>query len=696
MCLSRYVFLLLLIPALAHAATLGDILSAGMIGVTIGFLLAGLGYMVAGFIGTPQAHGWAKNEVFENLYTLFIVFNIGILGVAALVFFAVLGIQSPQLSFDLNSLTSTPIMTADAATQIDHVLNGADAENAYKDLTDPNSNYILTDRMGVKSLFLRSYSLEVLLGELAYITQLHLDTVAAGSTTQGAGGGIGAINKVGISAPMFPGVTKVVDVLEQINELIILVIFILIAHKAVLIFIDAVGPQILLIGIFFRCIPFTRRLGSTLIALFITLEFVYPAFLLATFSDNFYGKIIKDFDGVYVNTQWITGLSNSAGTVIQYVGPRSIIVADNNTLKNGINLSFVGYPSEYNYTVKDGNGNVICKGSAITGEQVDCLIDVRKLTAADLIEDENKPELGLYEYNITLNFNASEADANNWNEIKDYPYTKTLSVILFVIKPCETNECNQKFVLRNAEYGEMLEAYIADQLDNPFGTYAPGVAADTIVLGTKYVAHTMMNKGLKTVEKSVLKQVAKTGTKNVLSKALSGAVGATTAGATFIISSALMKSDIATGTFDELACDGYTGYIAQRYVGGGPADEPKMDSSQLTFYNMTYGFFRDSTNFIGETLGEMRDDYVKRYGKSDFTSCSSSTGLFNWVVGKVGNIYEGVDTAPREFNVTVTMTRVVLVFIISLFSLIISVTFFRAISESIGGDSSLLGLGKII
>jgi len=62
----------------------------------------------------------------------------------------------------------------------------------------------------------------------------------------------------------------------------------------------------------------------------------------------------------------------------------------------------------------------------------------------------------------------------------------------------------------------------------------------------------------------------------------------------------------------------------------------------------------------------------------------------------VGNIYEGVETAPREFNVTVTMTRVVLVFIISLFSLIISVTFFRAISESIGGDSSLLGLGKII
>ncbi len=700
---------LLLIPAVAHAASLPDVLSAGAVGITIGFLFAGLGYMVSGFIGTPQAQGWAKNEVFENFYTLFIVVNIGILGLACLVFFAVFPsvaqpsvypvLNQPQLQLDLNYITSHPIMTNEAITQINLALDG-----------DPNAadllnkdNVIQTSSMGIKSLFLRAYMLEVTLGEWAYIGQIHFNTLSAASTAAGTGGGVGATDKNSISAPLFPGLTKVVDVLEQMNELLILVIFMLLAHQGVLMFIHAVGPQILLIGIFFRCLPFTRRLGSTLMALFITLQFVYPAFILTTFSDQFYGKITRDFGGAYVNSNWFSGLPNVDGLPIQYIGPRTIVIADNDT--KSVNLSFVGFPSQYDYTVKTtGSGTEICSSKtlgrkAVAGEQIDCQIDVTKLTAADLIKDEDKPDLGIYEYTISISFTADKVDEKTFGITPDYPYTKDLKVMMFVIKPCVTTECDQKLILRNAEYGEIMDSYLADQMGDD-STYVPGATADGITLASKFATHVWSDQALKKASALVVQKTIKTGTKQVVKSGLAKVGGAVASGpgliASFLLSSATIKSDIATGMFDEIACDAYTGRMAEAYIGLPPSGTPEVDSSQMTFYQKAWKGVASAGDFMVSTGGELRDDYVKMYGKSDYTSCASSIGALNWLVGKMTMIGSGQSTPPREFNITVLMTRAVLAFMISLFAVIVSVTFFRSISESIGGDASLMGLGKLI
>ncbi|MEM4331740.1 MAG: hypothetical protein QW500_00490 [Candidatus Micrarchaeia archaeon] len=686
------VLFLLLVPNIAHAATLGDILSASAVGVAIGFVIAGLGYMVAGFIGTPQAQGWAKNEVFENLFTLFLVANIGLLAVASLIFFAAFPSSTatpPQFGLDLNSLINAQVMTDDAIRQVDIAIEGIPASQA----TNPGSTYISTSDWGLKQVFMASYVIETFIGEWTYIGQIHFNTLGAGSTVGGSGGGIGAVDSLSLKAPLFPGLSKVTDIIEQMNELIILMIFMLLAHKGILIFISAVGPQLLLIGIFFRSLPFTRRLGSTLMALFITLQFVYPAFILASFSDDFYGKIVKEFSGVYVSTDWMTALPGADGTQIIFLSPKDIVQVDESTKE--INFTFTARAGIYNFTVKDQTGGLLCKGTAITTQEIVCPISISKLKPLDLIKDADKLDQAVYFYNISIDFYGTAFDSQTQQYIlENYPYKESLSVPIFIIQKCTTTECEQKYQIRNAEFNEIRDGYIADQ-KNPeyFLDNAAQKTANMFVLAQKFSLHYMSEKAMKQVSGTVVKQVAKEGTKKTISAMLKRGAGAVAGGVsaivTFALSSALIKSDIATAMFDEVACDAYSGYMAQKYIDP-PSNAPSIDTSQLDFWKAAWYRAQQAGDFIAEVSLDMLRSYGSMYDVSDYKSCAASTGAFDWLAGKA------LGYSPREFNVTVLMTRVVVAFMISLFSIIIVVTFYRSIAESIGGDSSLMGLGKVI
>lgn len=685
------IFALLVIPVLVHAASLSDVLSAGAIGVAIGFLIAALGYMVAGIIGTPQAQGWAKNELFENFYTLFLVANIGVLALASLIFFAAFPASSavaPSFGLDLDSITKAQIITDAAIKQVDVALEGAPFS-----ANQTGQPYVSTSTWGVKQVFLASYIIETLIGEWSYLGQISFHTLGAGGTVSKGGAGIGAVDAISLKAPLFPGLSKITDILEDMNELMILVMFMLLAHKGLLIFIALVGPQILLIGIFFRCIPFTRRLGSTMMALFITLQFVYPAFILISFSDDFNGKIMREFSGVYVSTDWMTALPDADGTQIIFLSPTDIVQVGNNTKE--INFTFSARTAIYNYSVMDDNGNQICKGIGVATEPISCPIKLDSLKPLDVVADADKLDNAVYFYNITIDFYGSSVDLSQSEYIKpDYPYKESLSVPILVVKECTTPVCDQKYIVKNAEFNQVRDAYISNQ-KNPeqFAENLAQQTANMLVLAQKFALHYYSESAMKEVSKTLVKQVVKEGTKkatkSILSKAIGGVAGGVGAIVTFTLSSALIKADVATGMFDEIACDAYSGYMAQSYIDP-PSNAPEVNTAQLDFWKKVWLRAGQAKDFIAEVGLDMARSYGSMYDASDYKSCAASTGAFNYLAGKLTGY------SPREFNVTVLMTRVVMVFMISLFSVIISVTFFRSISESIGGDSSLMGLGKLL
>ncbi|MGB9635298.1 MAG: hypothetical protein ACPL0A_02360 [Candidatus Micrarchaeia archaeon] len=654
-----------------------NIYTAGAIGVVIGFIIAALGYMVASIIGTPQAMSWAKNEVYENFYTLFLVSNVIVLALAVDVFFVMSG--APQPTYDK--------LVDSALSQVDMVLYGnyskipEDFELGKIDET--NNAYMNTSSLGLTSLFMRAYAFETAITEMTYITHIAIKPLVAGATSEG-GGGIGAVGTPSIDAPMFPGLSKVSDVIESINELILILILILIVQKGVLLFIKFAGPIIFLTGVLFRSLPITRRLGSTLIAIFITMQFIYPAFLSATLSDSFYGKMVGDFSGVYVNVDWLAGLPATGAVPVQFVGPSDIVIVDDKVKKDGINFSFVGLLVSYNYSVVDERNNKICKGSSTYGEQINCTISYSRIPTPDDLNKKN--ELTPHFYNITLSFYGVERGLEG---ISPAQYKYALDVPVYFIKPCDSAECEQTLLVKNEESKEIRNAYIAEQqYEEIDDLYAPGVAGDVLTATGKLTASYLAKRGFEKVTRDVVERVGKTGLKGALGKIAGAPVGIVS----FILSSATIKSDISTFIFDEIACDAYSGHMAKSYLGEPLYKQPEVSDS--TWMYSIANAIKEGGEFIGSAVYDIYDQTFKMYGESDYTSCASSTGLFNKMLGTVlpGDIIE----SPREFNVTILFSRAIFIFMISFFSIVISVTFFRSIAENIGGDSSLMGLGKLI
>ncbi len=674
---------LLILASSTHALSAfeQEVLSASLVGVTIGFTIAALGYMVASVIGTPQALAWAKNEFYENFYTLFLVANVMLLAVAAQLFFVQFS-GPPPAQQDFIQL---------AIEQVDAVMEGYDPNAITPTLQ--GQGYISTSKLGIKQLLMRSYAAESFVGLLSSSLNIHFQGLASISSSSTTAGGMGAIMAPSLNAPMFPGLTKVADLLEYINELIIMVLFMVIAHKGVLLFISEAGPKIFLVGILFRALPITRRLGSTLLALFITLQFVYPAFIAYAFSDDFYGKAVQDFSGTYINVDWFNGMPGMEGNYIIFLGPQDIIIYKEGTTAN---LSFTSTIPLFNYTVNEEGGSVLCNGIDATSEKpVECELPLDSMQRADIMDSET---LGNYMkfYNITISFYADYYDEEMRLQ-PGYEYVYTLSVPVLVVQQCESTECSQQYIIKNQEFKEMRDAYIGGQtVGDVNDLYWSGVTGDIVSTGGKLAMSWATQKGFKKVSKTVVKEVAKKGFKGFLGKVIGGLVGGPFAVISFIISSVSIKSDLSTAMFDEIACDAYSGHMAEAYFEPTYTQPEVSDASWNVWYSMSKAI-QNSWEFIVDSGGEMIDSSFKMYGESDYTSCAGSIGLFNEIMGSIaGWTTSGVVDNAREFNITILFTRVIMVFMISIFAIIITVTFFRSIAESIGGDSSLMGLGKLI
>jgi len=67
-------------------ADFANIISAGMIGVSIGIFIAALAYMIGNFFGLPQMIGWSKNQLWESIYTMVLVSSVLVFSIAVHMF----------------------------------------------------------------------------------------------------------------------------------------------------------------------------------------------------------------------------------------------------------------------------------------------------------------------------------------------------------------------------------------------------------------------------------------------------------------------------------------------------------------------------------------------------------------------------------------------------------------------------------
>ncbi len=695
---ARYLAALLLFINLIHAQGMSEeIYQAGFIAIGIGLTIAAIGYMIASVIGTPQALGWAKNEIYENMYSIILISSVMILALAAQVFFITM--EHPPNASDYIDV---------AIANIDAVMTG-DIPEGYEVGDASQYPTLPTDRLGLFSIFLRTYAFEAVAGETAYITSINFKPMLD------FGEGSASVRSPKISAPMLPGMTKIAEVADQMNQVIFLVILMLMAQKGALIFIKSSGPAIFIVGAFFRALPITRRLGSTLIAIFIALQFVFPAFTAFAYSDQLYGKISKEFSGTYINVDWLSGMPSTTPNYIVFVGPKGIIDLNEKVMNSGVNFSFIGMFPEYNYSVIDENGREICSGTGALGEQVDCAINLNDVRAGD-VQDEDSFEESIMFYNISVSFYSGIFSSEDYadyltspslnplagakilvNEIAAdelYEFEYKLSVPLLFVKACDSTECEQELMIRDEEFNRIAETYIANQVtDDIDDIYAAGVAGDMLSFSAKVGAAKLPKYLLSRALKEGGEEAAKKTFGALLKSAGKKALGWPAA----LLQIVTIKSDISTGIFDELACDAYSGTMAKSYFGDPLYKQPEVSSSSAdTLYYLEKGY-SSASEFTYDTLKEFMQSSFILYSESDYRSCAGSIGLFNKMVGMVlGGVSSGIVDNPREFNVTVLFARVIAVFMITLYSIIITVTFFRSIAENIGGDPSLMGLGKLV
>lgn len=703
----RHLIVLLFLLTLVHGANpSNDIYSAGFTAIVIGLTIAAIGYMIASVIGTPQALGWAKNEIYENIYSIVLISSIMIFALAAQVFF--ISMEHPPSMDNYIDL---------AIDEIDVVLTGTVPDDF--ELGSDRYPSLPTNRLGIISIFARNYAFETVSGETAYLTSINFKPALDFGSDSGQGSA--KTSSFGIQAPLLPGLTKVADVIERINEMIFLVMLMLVAQKGVLIFVKSSGPTIFFVGAFFRALPITRRLGSTLIAVFITLQFVYPAFLIFAYSEDFYGEVVKDFSGTYINVDWINGLPSTTPNFIIFVGPKGIVSLTDQVKQKGVNFSFKGMFPKYNYTVVDDEGRELCKGEGEFDQQIDCPINLNEVKIGDVQDGDTLAESMMF-YNITVSFYglSTELARSLYGEDSDdlaslglpstsvispglvakhvsenqYLYEYTLSVPLLFVEKCGGPECEQELYIKDEEFSRIAEQYMSDQIEEGFNDlYAPGIAGDILSFSGK-IAMTKFSKkmavaGVKKLTKKFAKSTIKTGLKKV--------AGAAAGWPAVLLQMVTIKSDISTGLFDEIACDAYSGAMARSYFGEPLYKQPEVSSSSADMYYKIGESLNSIGEFTADTIKEMIQSTFILYSESDYKSCAGSVGLFNKMAGGVlGSASSGVVNSAREFNVTVLFTRVIVVFMIVIYSIVITVTLFRAIAENIGGDSSLMGLGKLV
>ncbi len=723
------------------------ILSAGMIGVIIGLLIAALGYMVGNFLMSNEMIGWAKNQLWESLYSMVLISTILVFAISIHLF--PFGVPEAVSS---NTQISFP---QKAALSLDNVINGeidlANLDDKQKEEFE-KLGIISTENMGIKKLFFMAYSHQILINMVYSIVTPRLILGPGAATTSGAGGaatapGGGAATAPGGGAATTPGgrptttetprdrgattipdvglnlegnilsgFKKLMNLSGTISNYLLTLLMVLYAQMALLIFISGAGTFLFMLGVFFRCIPFTRKMGSTLIALFITLYFVYPAFVLFAYSEANYGEMNKEFSGIYVEDRWFESMDgiNSNGLVV--LTPLGINQLESKNLKEGdLVLSF--YSTElvnYNYTVSLDD-KVVCSGNASLSTIVDC--DLKDSIPTDFkLEDSNnidRQDIDTFDvsefnkkvkplnYTIQLNSSSeicfmdqhiiSPIDGNvtckpgyERTEIRYYPKKgitdfqgnniyygepNPLPVSVYIMTECRTDSCHQYIsrvstILENSYQKDRISFLVAPLIEE---------------LKSTNPVKTVEDVGVITIKSAIT---------GLTSFYLGSKMGVLTG-------LYLFKNDISSFMYDEVTCDPYISTAASNYFGGTDSG-PRSSTESFGYITDLGSWFRDLQEGIVKT--PILRKFFTYYSESDYHSCSNSLGVYDsgQLTAFVTGVLEGWDFKWKNMNMTVLLSPIVYVFIAFIYTLIFCVTFFKSLSGSIGGDASLLGLGKLL
>jgi len=385
---------------------------------------------------------------------------------------------------------------------------------------------------------------------------------------------------------------------------------------------------------------------------------------------------------------------DTSSKFIMLVEPAGISTVDED---GSLNISFTSSLPVYNYTVwnedeskiaTDAVSKTQCRGEAVFSDTVRCTVKAKKPgNALDLDSLEGAVEF--YSINISFMGPGQSDDFRELDMGKYYKYEYGLSFPILPVKACESAECRQSLLKISETFIQLREAYIAEQKFSDSHMTAE-MAGDVLSLAGKGLVHHYGGKFLGGVSKSALKTGVKTGGK-LLPKIVSRVAGVPGL-VLSLVTSPMIKSDISTFLFDEIVCDAYSGTMADAQFG-----EPINDMPEVTAGKGLVGYVDEGLEVGGEVMKDIAREGFMMYSESDYKTCANSIGLFNWLFGKVATwASDDMVNEPREFNVTVLMTRVVIAFMISFFAVVVSVTLFRSISENIGGDSSLMGLGKLL
>ena len=405
---------------------------------------------------------------------------------------------------------------------------------------------------------------------------------------------------------------------------------------------------------------------------------------LFVFSEGMYGKMAKEFSGMYMDEKWIEGMEGLDPSGIIVTGPYGLNQVESATLKEGeVVLRFYSFIfPEYNYTVKKAN-TIVCSGTNKLGELVECdlkgygpsslSVNPNSKEFTDKLEDAlKKSNLDLAGTPVTYTILLSQ---KNGTDTLYYPsLSNPLDFKVYFSQKCASELCYQhttqvSSLLESSITKEVRKELLGPVVDELRDGYPEGKAVDATLYATK--------------------------------TALVGLTGYFTGGNTealLIVTGLLFKNDITSFVYDEITCDPYTNAIALDYFGESYLPGPESASeTEMGFINSMIKYFSTDfsfTDFFKTLFSEVKD----YYGKSDYISCSGGLGFYEsgQFTSFITSAFGGSGMKWQSMHLTVILAPIVYVFISFIYTIIFCVTFFKSLSESIGGDSSLMGLGKLL
>lgn len=710
-----------------------NILGAGMIGITIGILLAALAYMVGNFFMFPQMIGWSKNQLWESIYTMFLVSTVLVFSVAIHLF--PLGVPE-ALEIENYSFPEKAAMT------LDKVIRG-EVKLAGVNLDEVDEGFLNTENFGVQTHFYGVYAFHLTLNALYGISSFNWDANQIADPKGGVGNTAASGNLSG-KTQLFSGLKKLMSLSGLISNYLLTLLMILYVQLSAMVFIAGGAVFFFMFGVFFRCIPFTRKLGSTLIAMFIVLYFIYPAFIIFVFSEGMYDRMNKDFAGDYSHPMWFESMSGFDDKNIVIYSPYGLNqVEDKDFAEGKVILRFSSLMfNEYNYTVTKGfaaldydlidaapepndlienKNNVLCSGTAERGEIIECdlkgsfpsgahLHDIDDLMEKIWGDEESEVEINPVTYYIQFKANASDydGDMNYFATVATYP-ERALPYPVFYSTKCNSEACDQraiqlsnyledfaKEVITYHTLGVLVEDSLGDFLSKE-EIYADAASVTMKVVAT-HTAQKSIKAGISKMGMHTMRSALRKGVPKLAVKGATIAGKALFAAPAILIESLFLKNDISSFTYDSMTCDYYSSKVAEQYFGGINSPEPELSTESGSYMGKLFEWVvNTATPFTAKMLVEIVEGFTKYYSQSDYTSCTGSIGLFNYLADK-GLSYVGVTEGQglSNFHITVLFAPIVYVFISFIYTLIFCVTFFKSLSGSIGGDSSLMGLGKLL